>query len=135
MADQTKEQVKKSLENAIGGDNQNEQEIPEVFLFAGVTQEQLDKWKADYKEVHIITVKVTDHESLTGYFKKPGRDIMANCINLVADKKLYEAREFLLNNTWIGGDKKITTDFNASVAAQTKLWSQLNFLTAEGKKY
>lgn len=107
----------------------------EQVLFAGVTQEQLDEWKAKYKEVHIITVTVSDHESLTGYFKKPGRDIMANCINLAQDKKVYEAREFLLLNTFIGGDKQIITDFDASITAQTKLWTSINFLTAEATKY
>lgn len=107
---------------------------PEV-LFAGVTQEELDNWKSKHGEVHIITVKLNEHESLTGYFKKPNRDIMANCINLAQDKKIYEAREFLLNNTFIGGDKAITTNFDAAITAQTKLWASINFLTAEATKY
>lgn len=69
MADQTKKQVADSLNMALVAD---EQEAPVQVLFAGVTQEQLDEWKAKYKEVHIITVKLNEHESLTGYFKKPG---------------------------------------------------------------
>ena len=132
MADQTKEQVKKHLDKALGEDDSPE--APQV-LFAGVTQEQLDEWKAKHKEVHIITVRVSEHETLTGYFKKPGRDVMANCINLAQDKKIFEAREFLLNNTFIGGDKQITTNFDYSVTAQTKLWTSINFLTAEATKY
>ena len=132
MADQTKEQVKKSLENSLGN---NEQETEKPILANGVTQEQLDAWKEKYKEVHIITVHLNEHESLTGYFKKPGRDIMANVVNLNQDKKVYEAREFLLLNTFIGGDKTITTNFDASITAQTKLWTALNFLTAEATKY
>ena len=111
------------------------QDKQDQVLFAGVTREQLDEWKAKYKEVHIITVSVNENESLTGYFRKPGRDIMANCINLAQDKKVYEAREFLLLNTFIGGDKQITTDFDASISAQTKLWTSINFLTAEATKY
>jgi len=108
---------------------------PVKVLFAGVSQEQLDEWKAKYKEVHIITVKLNEHETLTGYFKKPGRDVMANCVNMAQDKKVFEAREFLLLNTWIGGDKTITTNFDASITAQTKLWASINFLTAEATKY
>jgi hypothetical protein len=111
------------------------EEKEEIILVAGVTQEQLDAWKAKFGEVHIITVKINENESVTGYFKKPGRDIMANCINLVHDKKTYEAREFLLNNTFIGGDKVITTNFDCAIAAQTKLWTNVNFLTAEASKY
>ena len=109
-------------------------EKPQV-LFAGVTQDELDAWKTKYKEVHIITIKLNEHESLTGYFKKPDRNIMANCINLASDKKQYEAREFLLNNTFIGGDKTITSNFDAAVSAAMKLWNSVNFLTAEATIY
>jgi hypothetical protein len=132
MADQTKEQVKKQLENSLGND---EQQLLQPILANGVTLEQLDAWKEKYKEIHIVTVHLNEHESLTGYFKKPGRDVMANVVNLNQDKKVYEAREFLLLNTFIGGDKAITTNYDASITAQTKLWTNLNFLTAEATKY
>jgi len=122
-------------DGAINSANdQDEKEAPK-YLCAGVTQEQLDDWKIKYGEVHIITVMVNENESVTGYFKKPNRDIMANCVNLVHDKKTFEAREFLLNNTFIGGDKAITTVFDNAIAAQTKLWTQVNFRIAEGLKY
>lgn len=134
MADQTPKQVKDSINKALGN-GADEQETPAQVLFAGVTQEQLDEWKAKYKEIHIITIKVDESTSITGYFKKPTRDIMANCVNLAQDKKVFEAREFLLLNTWIGGDKTITTNPDAAMPAQTKLWASLNFLTAEATKY
>jgi len=124
----------KSTDGTINSADNQEEKEPQL-LHAGVTQEELDGWKAKYGEVHIITVTVNEHESVTGYFKKPGRDIMANCVNLVHDKKTFEAREFLLNNTFIGGDKAITTVFDNAIAAQTKLWTQVNFRTAEGLKY
>jgi hypothetical protein len=114
--------------------NENQEEKQQL-LFAGVTQEQLDEWKTKYGEVHIVTVHINDNESVTGYFKKADRNIMANCVNLVHDKKTYEAREFLLINTWIGGDKAITTKFDCAVVAQTKLWANMGFLTAEASKY
>jgi hypothetical protein len=118
-------------------ENGQENEITEavVLLFSGVTQEQLDEWKVKYKEVHIIRIALNEHETLTGYFKKPDRNVLSIVVNLAQDKKIYEAREFLLINTFIGGDKTITTNMDASVPAQTKLWTQLNFLTAEGMKY
>ena len=104
-------------------------------LLGGVTQEQLDEWKAKYGRVYIITVKLEDGDSLTGYFKKPIRDIMANCINLASDKKLWEAKEFLMLNTFIGGDSAIKKDYDAAFSAQTKLWAEQNFLIAEATKY
>jgi hypothetical protein len=124
------------LEEVTYSDSEFEQktEVPQL-LHAGVSQDQLDLWKEKYKEVHIITVRLNEHESLTGYFKKPDRNIMANCINLAQDKKNYEAREFLLNNTFIGGDKTITTNFDAAVSAATKLWGNINFLIAEATIY
>jgi len=115
-------------------ENPAEIEKPQV-LFEGVTQEELDEWKEKYKEVHIITVKVSDSESITGYFKKPDRNVMANVVNMANNGNMFGAREFLLNNTYIGGNKRITTDFDASIVAQTKLYAGLNFLTAEAVKY
>jgi len=132
MAPQTKEEVKTNLSKALGAEPA---EAPVQVLFSGVTQEQLDEWKTKHKAVHIITVALSEHESVTGYFKKPDRNVLSIVVNLAQDKKIYEAREFLLLNTFIGGDKTITTNMDASVPAQTKLWTSLNFLTAEATKY
>jgi hypothetical protein len=115
-----------------------EQEIkqtPDNLLFAGVTQQQLDEWKADYQEIHIITVRLNEHELLTGYFKKPSPNIATMCIAMFNDNKGHEASGFLLNNTFIGGDKQITTNPDASISAQTQLWKSVNFLTVEATKY
>lgn len=120
MADQTKEQVKKNLEKVLGG---------------GITQAELDGWKEKYKEVSIVTVKLNANESLTGYFKKPTREILAYVTNLASDKQVFEAREFLATNTFIGGDKSILTNEDAAIAAQIKLWASFNFLQAEATKY
>ncbi|MHB8207779.1 hypothetical protein [Mucilaginibacter sp.] len=114
---------------------QETNQIPINVLFAGVTQQQLDEWKAEHKEIHVITVKLNEHELLTGYFKKPCRNIATTCIAMFNDNKTHEASEFLLNNTFIGGDKQITTNQHASLSAQTKLWTSVNFLTAEVTKY
>jgi len=120
MAEQTKDQVKKNLETLLGG---------------GVTQAQLNEWKEKYGEVSVVKVTVSATKELTGYFKKPTRDIMAYCINAANNEKVYEAREFLVTNTFIGGDKEITTDYDASLAAQISLWRSINFLKAEVTKY
>jgi len=120
MANPTKDQSKESTNTMLPGN---------------VSQGTLDGWKEQFKEVHIVTVTVNEHEKLTGYFKKPGRDIMANCVNLSQEGKVFEAREFLANNTFIGGDKTILSNFDAAVITQTKLWSALNFLKAEVVKY
>jgi hypothetical protein len=120
MADQSKDKVKNALNKVLAGN---------------VSQGELDAWKEKFKEVHIVTVTVSEHEKLTGYFKKPGRDIMANCVNLSQEGKVFEAREFLALNTFIGGDKTILSNEDAAIITQTKLWSSLNFLKAEVVKY
>lgn len=106
-----------------------------AVLAGGVTQGELNDWKEKFKEVHIVTVHLNESEKLTGYFKKPGRDIMANCVNLAQGGKVFEAREFLALNTFIGGDKTILSIEDAAIITQTKLWTSLNFLTAEVVKF
>lgn len=120
MAKQSNDQVKASLGNVLPGN---------------VSQGELDAWKEKFKEVHIVTVTVSENEKLTGYFKKPNRDIMANCVNLSQEGKVFEAREFLAINTFIGGDKTILSNEDAAIITQTKLWTSLNFLKAEVVKY
>ncbi len=120
MAPQTKTQVKNALDATLAG---------------GVTQAQLDTWKEQYKEVHIVTVTVDDNTVLTGYFKKPNRPILANCVNLSSTGQLFEAKEFLWNNSKLGGDPQIFTNEDAAISGQNQLWKGFTFLKAEAVKY
>lgn len=120
MADQNKNTVKKNLDAVLGGN---------------VTQAGLDAWKEKYKEVHIVVVTIDTNKTLTGYFKKPDRPILANCVNLSATGQLFEAKEFLWNNSWLGGDAELRTNEDAAISGQQKLWSGFSFLKAEATKY
>lgn len=104
-------------------------------LPGGVTQDQLEAWKAKHKEVFIVSVKRNDGTVVTGYFKKAGRDVIANCVNMASTERIFEAREFLAKNTFLGGDPAIDTDEDVSIAVQVNLWKSLNFLQAEVQKY
>jgi len=127
--------AKQNIKNTAGQNDQNHETEDQLIPLVGITQAQLDEWKAQYGEVSIVTVHIDDNESVTGYFKKPTRAVLANVVNLQYANKTYEAREFLVNNTFIGGDKKITTDFDCAQACQSKLWASVNFLKAEVTKY
>lgn len=104
-------------------------------LPGGITQAQLDAWKEKHGGVNVVKVHLSEAESVTGYFKKPTRDVIANCVNMATEGNVYEAREFLANNTFIGGDARVNTDFDVSISAQINLWKSLNFLKAEVQKY
>jgi len=49
--------------------------------------------------------------------------------------EVFEAREFLANNTWLGGDARHQTNDDVSIPAQVQLARVLNFLKAESSKY
>lgn len=100
-----------------------------------VDQKTLDAWKAKHKEVVIIDVTLNDKSKIRGYYKKPTRDVIANCVNDATAGQIFEAREFLANNTWLGGDSSFQTDEDVAMTAQIQLWKSLNFLKAEAVKY
>ncbi|WP_442589195.1 hypothetical protein ACSBL2_24565 [Pedobacter sp. AW31-3R] len=105
-------------------------------MIAGeVDQRTLELWKAQHKQVIIIDVELEDKSKIRGYFKKPGRDIIANCVNDATAGQIFEAREFLANSTWLGGDTQFQTDEDVAITAQVQLWKSLNFLKAEAVKY
>ncbi|MEJ7778446.1 MAG: hypothetical protein WKF68_02550 [Daejeonella sp.] len=107
----------------------------ETMLPGGISQGQLDVLKGKHLEIHIVTVHKTATEALTGYFKKPSRDVLANVINMSTEGKVFEAREFLANNTKVAGDDEILTNEDVAIAAQIQLWKSLDFLKAEVRKY
>ncbi|MBD3748937.1 MAG: hypothetical protein IE931_05530 [Sphingobacteriales bacterium] len=113
---------------------QNLEGAPKM-LAGGVTQAQLDAWKAKHGEVHIISVEVSKDDKAVGYYRKPDRDVLANVVNKATDGLMFEAREFLAQNTWLGGDKRHQTNDDVAIPAQTRLYASLNFLKAEAAKY
>lgn len=100
-----------------------------------VDQKTLELWKIQHKQVIIVDVELEDKTIIRGYFKKPGRDIIANCVNDATAGQIFEAREFLASSTWLGGDTQFHTDEDVAITAQVQLWKSLNFLKAEAVKY
>ena len=60
---------------------------------------------------------------------------MSNVINRTADKRIFEAREFLLNNTFVAGDKAITTNEKAAIVAGARLYGSIDFLETTVDKF
>lgn len=106
-----------------------------IMLPGNVSQTLLDSWKAKHSEVHIITVKVAKDDDAVGYYKKPDRHVLANVINMQSIGQVFESREFLAQNTWLGGDERHQTNDDVSMPAQVELAKSVNFLAAEVKKY
>ena len=100
-----------------------------------VKQTVLDNWKQKYGEVTVIEVDIANGKKSIGYYKKPDRNIIANCINDATAGRQFEAREFLANNTWLGGDAQQQTVDDIAIPAQTALWTSLNFYKAASRKY
>ncbi|WP_443937094.1 hypothetical protein [Pedobacter sp. MW01-1-1] len=100
-----------------------------------VSQNVLDNWKQKYDEVTIIEVDLGNGKKSIGYYKKPTRAIVANCVNDATAGKHFEAREFLAQNTWLGGDGAQQTNDDIAIPAQTQLWASLNFYKAASRKF
>lgn len=108
----------------------------ELNLLPGeVAPAVLDGWKKKHGEVNIITITLPDGTKAIGYYKKPGRDIIANCVNDASAGRVFEAREFLAQNTWLGGDARHQNNDDVAIPAQVELWKSLNFLKAEARKF
>lgn len=120
MAKQNQDELKAKLDAQIPGQ---------------VADSILEGWKKKYTQVIIIDVTLEDGTQSRGYYKKPDRNIIANCVNDASAGRVFEAREFLAQNTFIGGDGKHQTNDDVAIPAQVELWKSLNFLKAEAKKY
>jgi len=111
-------------------------ETPETIHVSGELPDNVvEAWKRKYGDVNVVTVTAEDGTHLVGYYKKPDRNIIANCVNDASAGKIFEAREFLAQNTWLGGDKRQQTDDDVAIPVQIELWRSLNFLKAVAKKY
>jgi hypothetical protein len=110
-------------------------EKEEILMAGEMKQTVIDGWKNKYGQVISIIVTLEDGTKCVGYYKKPTRDIIANCVNDASAGKVFEAREFLATNTWIGGDERQKTNDDVSIPAQVELWKSLNFLKAESVTY
>ena len=70
-------------------------------MSAQITQEQIDAWKAKYRDIFKITV-----EDKVAYLKKPDRKVLA-AATAASTTNPMKFNEVVLNNCWIGGDEDI----------------------------
>ena len=105
-------------------------EIQEV---GKATPEQLAAWKKEYEKdgpIKIIKLIVSPTEHSYGYLKPAGgsRIIVAKAMSLHHQKLILETGEFILNNCWLGGDPRMTTDPKMSINAATFASQTIDFM-------
>jgi hypothetical protein len=101
----------------------------------GITHEQLEGWKKEYKEVHVLEVKRTDGTKVTAYLKPPGREVVALAMSKYSQDKILESGETVLNNCFLGGDTSFKTDYKVAMSAAIQASSIVEFYEGSIKKY
>jgi len=81
-----------------------------------------------------LTVQDDNGTTLTGYLKKPTRNIVARAMSLLAQNKVLEAGEFVLENCFAGGDEQLLQDEDLKVAAAMQSIQAVQVLDGELKK-
>ena len=97
-------------------------------MSAQITQEQIDAWKAKYRDIFKITV-----EDKVAYLKKPDRKVLA-AATAASTTNPMKFNEVVLNNCWIGGDEDIKTEDSYFLGASAKLNELIEIKNAELEK-
>ena len=93
-----------------------------------VTQEQIDAWKAKFKNIFKITV-----EDKVCYLKAPDRKTLSFASS-VGTKDPIKFNEILLKNCWLAGDDEIKTDDTYFMSAATQLSELIEIKEAKLEK-
>jgi hypothetical protein len=99
-----------------------------------ISEVQLDAWKREHKTIFEISVKVTEGDVATGYIKKPSRDVVSRAISLAKRNQVIEAGDFIMQNSWLGGDERLLHDDDVSLTASGIATETANILDGELKK-
>jgi hypothetical protein len=96
-------------------------------------------WKLQHREVHEISVEISEGDVAKCWIKNPDRNVMAWCLTRTLNKQLLEAGEFLLINCWLGGDERCNPNSPAAfdpavVAAALTAAQSLEMLASSSKK-
>jgi peptidyl-tRNA hydrolase len=110
-----------------------------TVVVATALDQQIQKWKEQGLRPYAVTVKASDGEEITAYFKKADRNIIAYALTQAFGKKILEAGEFIMRNTFLAGDERLNLngaggDDDAIVAAAIEVAQKLEMLSAEVKK-
>lgn len=103
----------------------NEMKQPQGKTYdGGVTEEQINKWKAVHKRV--IRIDVTDGEDLhVAYFKRPSLETMS-AVTKVGKSDEVKSASVLYDNCFLGGDTEMREDVLLFMAATTQLGKMFN---------
>lgn len=90
----------------------------------GVSQEQIDKWKAMHRRV--VRIDVIDGEDLhVAYFKRPSLETMS-AVTKVGKSDEVKSAAVLYDNCFLGGDTEMREDALLFMAATTQLGKMFN---------
>ena len=103
----------------------NEPKQPQGKTYdGGVTEEQINKWKAAHKRV--VRIDVTDGDDLhVAYFKRPSLETMS-AVTKVTKTDEVKGATVLYDNCFLGGDPEIREDALLFVAATAQLGQLFN---------
>ena len=101
----------------------NEPKQPQGKTYdGGVTEEQINKWKAAHKRV--VRINVTDGDDLhVAYFKRPSLETMS-AVTKVTKTDEVKGATVLYDNCFLGGDPEIREDaqlFNSCLGSLKNL--------------
>ena len=80
-----------------------------------ITNEQIQEWKKQYKDIFVISV-----EDKKVYLRTPDRKTLSYASTL-ATKDPLKFNEVILDNCWLGGDEEIKTNDELFLAVSSKL--------------
>ena len=89
--------------------------------------------KYSVEKVSQIFANKKDCETISAYFKKPDRKILGMVMSIDKQNSL-RAKEILLTNCFLEGDKRILTDDDYFYSACTKAYDTFDIMDADIKK-
>src|SRR6185437_12648867 len=107
-----------------------------VMIDGGISQTTLDGWKTKYGIVHKIKVvfskadKDKPADIAYGYIRDINDDLelISSVLSMQSGGKIVEAKVFLLNNAWLGGDTRCTTVNKVMISAATQAATTVDIL-------
>ena len=89
--------------------------------------------KHGVKTVFGISVPDENGNDVTAYFKKPGRQVLSLSLS-IQDRDPLKAKEMILRNCFLEGDKRIMDDDDIFISACTVVDEMLTYRKANLKK-
>jgi len=99
-----------------------------------VSEAQIEAWKQKHKEVHTLTVEVSDNDHAVCYLRKLNRDHIAIALSLYNQDKLLECGEHIVQNAWLGGDERCKIHEDIAIGAAIQANKLITFLNGSIKK-